>query len=94
MGGKTKCGDPEDAVAWPDMRNLGPDRGDDARHFIAEDPRIGCLPGIESKRLENITEIHPGGFYFNQHLPRPAGWHLEGNKMQGVEMPPFARVQS
>ena len=73
VSGKTKCGDPKDAVAWLDMRNFGADRGDDARHFIAEDARIGRLAGIEGKRLENITKIHSGGFYFDQHLPGLAG---------------------
>ena len=93
MGGKTECRDPKDAVAWFYMRYFGPDGGDDARHFITEDARIGCLAGIEGQRLENISEIHPGGFYFNQDLPRLAGWHLEGNKMESVQMPSFARVE-
>ena len=90
VGGETKCAIPK-TLAWLDMRHWFPNGGDDARHFIAKMRASGALLR-EGKRLENITEIHSAALL--QSTPAGlAGWHLEGNKMESVEMPSFARVQ-
>ena len=70
VGREAENRETERLVADGQMRDAFADCHDLARHFVAEDPRVGGFGGIERERLEHVAEVHAGGFDLDQHFAR------------------------
>ena len=93
MRSQAEDGETENAVAGFHMGDARANRADDARHFVAEDPRIRRFRRIECECFEHIPEIHAPGHDLDHHLARTAGRQGKGNEPQGVQQSALTRLK-
>src|SRR6478609_6641664 len=82
-------GQTEDPVAWPNVRNIGSNGGDDTANFVSEDARIGRFAGIKRESLQHVAEIHAGRLNVDYYFARPARRLRKRNEPQTIELAPL-----
>src|SRR5882724_12930894 len=86
---QTEHGQTEDSIARPNVRDIGPDCGNDTANFVSKDARIWRFAGIERESLKHVAEIHARRLNVDHYFARSARRLRKRGEPQSIELAPL-----